>query len=120
MTSRILATIATLCAGLTLAAVPAARAGETAHPLSTEWLSAPLLPGPGEAPTCRAGDPATRSAMAQTAEKIARIRAQLAAEAAGAPNGPEVVVLGNRGYNYGSGSVVDPTLIEFEARRLSR
>lgn len=115
MTSRILATIATLCAGLTLAAVPAARAGETAHPLSTEWLSAPLLPGPGEAPTCRAGDPATRSAMAQTAEKIARIRAQLAAEAASS-NGPEVVVLGNRGYNYGSGAMVDPTLIDFEAR----
>jgi hypothetical protein len=96
-------------------------ADEAPHPLSTDWLTAaPLLPGALEAPVCRADDPARRASSAATAEKLARIRALMAAEAAAAPEGtPEVVVLNNRGYNYDSGAVVDPSLIEFEARRLS-
>lgn len=126
MTSRTLVTIATLCAGLSLAAASAARAGEAdasfEHPLSTAWLSGgPALPNPSEAPACRADDPNVRSASARTAARIAQVRAALAAEAARAPEGPgEVMVLNNRGYNYGSGATVDPTLIEFEAKRLAR
>jgi len=127
MACRILVTIAALCAGLGLAAAPAARADEGGapasfeHPLSTDWLPRPALPGPSEAPACRADDPAVRSATAQTAARIAQIRAMLEAEAAASPEGPgEVVVLGNRGYNYGASAIVDPSLVEFEAKRLSR
>ena len=92
------------------------------HPLSTDWLTAaPLLPGASEAPACRADDPGRRAAQVGTAAKLARIREMLAAEAARAEGGPgEVVVLGNRGYNYGANAIEDPALIEFEARRLGR
>lgn len=123
MRSRILATLAAL-AGLALA--PAAGAADgaisTDHPLSTAWLSAaPLLPESAEAPACRPDDPAQRSARADTAQKIARIRTLLAAEAARAPQGQEgFMVLNSRGYNYGGNAVVDPSLIEFEARRQIR
>lgn len=118
MTSRILAALI-LGAALMLAPMPAARAGEPAHPLSTDWLSAPRLPGPSEASTCRADDPARRSARAQTAERIAQVRAMLAAEAA-ASGGGDAVVLNNRGYNYGSNAVADPVLVEFEAQQRAR
>lgn len=115
MTSRILAALG-LCAGLALAAAPAARAGEPAHPLSTDWLSAPLLPGPDQASTCRVDDPGRRATRAETAEKIAQIRTMLAAEAA-ASGGGGSGALNNRGYNYGSSAVVDPGLVEFEAQQ---
>lgn len=118
MTSRILAAL-TLGAGLTLAPMPAARADEPAHPLSTDWLSAPLLPDPGEASTCRVDASAQRSVRAQTAERIAQARAMLAAAAA-ATGGGDAVVLNNRGYNYGSNAVVDPGLVEFEAQQRGR
>jgi hypothetical protein len=118
MTSRIVAALA-LCASLAFAAAPAAGDGEPAHPLSSDWLTAPLLPGPS-ASTCRVDDTGRRSARGQTAEKIARARAMLAAEAAASGEGG-VVVLNNRGYNYGSSAVVDPGLVEFEAQqRLAR
>jgi hypothetical protein len=130
--TRTLATIAALCAGLSLAAAPAARAADgdapisvadplaaAADPLATDWLGGPVLPGPSEAPVCRAGDPAARQASARTAAQIARIRAQLVADAARAPAGEdEVVVLNNRGYNYDASAVIDPSLVEFEAKRL--
>lgn len=123
MRSRTLATLAAL-AGLSLA--PAASAGgatSTDHPLSTSWLSAPpLLPESAQAPACRPDDPAQRAARAGTAAQIARIRTLLAAEAARAPEGGQdgFRVLDNRGYNYGGNAVVDPSLIEFEARRPPR
>jgi hypothetical protein len=124
MDSRTLVTLAAFCAGLSLAAAPAARAdGPGAeHPLSTAWLSAsPLLPEPLDAPACRPDGPAERAAGARTAAKIAEIRALLAAEAARSPETPEgFMVLNNRGYNYGASAVVDPSLVEFEARRLAR
>lgn len=125
MARRTLATLGALLAGLALAGAPAAQAGDAAvsstSPLATDWLSAaPLLPDAGEPSTCRAEDAAARSARAGTAAKIARIRAMLAAEAAAQGGEGEVVVLGNRGYNYDSSAVVDPSLVEFEARRLSR
>jgi hypothetical protein len=123
--TRTLATIAALCAGLSLAAPSPARAADgdapisVADPLATDWLGGPALPGPSEAPVCRAGDPAARQASARTAAQIARIRAQLMADAARAPGGQdEVVVLNNRGYNYDASAVVDPSLVEFEAKRL--
>lgn len=130
MTSRTLATIAALT-GLALAVAPSARAAASdpadaeaafAHPLSTNWLAAtPLLPEPVEAPACRAGDPGQRAATANTAAQIARIRALIAAEAASAPQDPSgFMVLDNRGYNYQAQAVVDPSLIEFEARRQAR
>ena len=125
--SRILATMAALGAGLVLAAAPAVRAVEPgtpagtaapADPLASDWLGAPLLPMPGEAATCRVDEPAARAARADTAAQLARGRALRAAEAAAAPDGAgDVVVLNNRGYNYRAGAaVVDPSLIEFEAR----
>lgn len=116
MTSRILAALA-LCAGLAIA--PGARAGDATHPLSTDWLSAPMLPGPTDSSSCRVDPSAQRTARAATAEKIARARAMLAAEAA-ASGGSGVVVLNNRGYNYEAGAVVDPGVVEFEAQRLAR
>jgi hypothetical protein len=130
MTSRTLATIAALV-GLALAAAPPAQADASdaagadaalAHPLSTDWLAAtPLLPEPVEAPACRADDPGQRAARAQTAAQIARIRALVAADAARAPGDPSGFrVLGNRGYNYQAQAIVDPSLIEFEARRRAR
>lgn len=125
MDSRTLVTLAALCAGLSLAAASAARADGglgAEHPLSTSWLSAsPLLPEPVDAPACRPDGPAQRAAGARTAAKIAEIRALLAAEAARSPEAPEgFMVLNNRGYNYGANAVVDPSLVEFEARRLAR
>ena len=122
MRSRTLATLAAL-AGLALA--PAAHADgaiSTDHPLSTAWLPAtPLLPETAEAPACRADDAALRATRASTAQKIARIRTLLAEEAARAPQGQEgFMVLNSRGYNYGGNAVVDPSLIEFEARRQLR
>lgn len=102
--------------GMAVLAAPAAAAEE---PLSTDWLAAvPLLPGidDGQSSSCRVQDPAARARSAGTAAKLAHIRALLAADAAGASGGAgEVVVLGNRGYNYGSGGMVDPSLLEFEA-----
>lgn len=105
--------------GFGLGMALAAPAAATEDPLSTDWLTAaPLLPGidDGQSSSCRVQDPAGRTVSADTAAKLARIRALLAAEAAQAAEGPgEVVVLGNRGYNYGSSGMVDPSLIEFEA-----
>jgi hypothetical protein len=127
MRSRTLVTLAAL-SGLALAAAPAAHAGQTDatapvdHPLSTSWLSAtPLLPESTEAPACRPDDPARRASRASTAAKIAQVRTLLAAEAAHAPEGDgDFRVLNSRGYNYGGNAVVDPSLIEFEARRQLR
>jgi hypothetical protein len=123
--ARTFGVIAILCAALGLATVPGARAAEPSapaplpaseDPLSTDWLSAPLLPMPSGGSTCRADDSAGRS-TASTAAKLARLRAMLAAEAAQGPQQPgQVVVLGNRGYNYGGNAVVDPSLLDFEAR----
>lgn len=121
-------TLATLALAASLALAPAAHAGASDavtsadHPLSTSWLSAtPLLPEAVEAPACRADDAALRSTRADTAAKIAQIRTLLAAEAARAPQGQDgFMVLNSRGYNYGGNAVVDPSLIEFEARRQLR
>lgn len=122
MRSPFLATAAAL-AGLVLAAQShAGGAISTEEPSSTSWLSAvPLLPEVADAPVCRADDPARRSARADTAAKIARIRTLLAAGAASTPQRQDGFrVVGNRGYNYGGDVVVDPSLIEFEAHRQLR
>lgn len=100
-------------------------AAESASPLATDWLAAaPLFPAASEAPSCRVEDPANRSTAADTGAKLAQIRALLAADAAragaGSGAGGDVVVLSNRGYNYDADELVDPALIEFEARRRGR
>jgi hypothetical protein len=88
-----------------------------AGPLSTDWLGAgtPVLPTPVEGPACRPKEASTQ----QTAATLAEVRERLAAEMAAAENDGEFVVLNNRGYNYGPAEVTDPSLLEFEARRLA-
>lgn len=94
---------------------------ETAGFLST--LPADQLDA-SDAPVCQVGDAAQRSTRIDTAARIAQIRAMIAAEAAAAAGGSggegDFVALGNRGYNYDANTVVDPSLIEFEARRQGR
>ncbi|MCL4685744.1 hypothetical protein KJ059_13460 [Myxococcota bacterium] len=86
----------------------------------TPWLAeVPLFAGAGDAPVCRVDDAAGRSTAIDTGAKLARVRELLAAEAAAA-GAEDVVVLSNRGYNYGADALVDPALIEFEARRQGR
>jgi hypothetical protein len=101
-------------------AIGAAGAEGSAVSPPGRWLAAASqATGASEAPTCRVDDPAHRSTAADTGAKLAGIRALLAAEAAES-DARDVVVLSNRGYNYGSDAVVDPALIEFEAGRQER
>ena len=92
---------------------------ETAGFLSTR---SPERLGTSDAPVCQVDDAAQRSARVDTGARIAQIRALIAAEAAAAGSGGEegFVAISNRGYNYDANTVVDPSLIEFEARRQGR
>ena len=78
--------------------------------------------GASDAPVCHVDDAAQRSTRIDTAARIAQIQAMIAAEGAAAGSGGEegFVALSNRGYNYDANTVVDPALIEFEARRQGR
>ena len=84
---------------------------------------APDRLGASDAPVCRLEDPTQRSARIDTGARIAQIRALLAADAAasGASGAEgEFVAISNRGYNYQPDTLVDPALIEFEARHPGR
>jgi hypothetical protein len=95
--------------------------GSVSDPLSTAWLapSAPWLPVPPEGPACRPDPPAASRSAAALAELRARLAAEMAA-AQGDPDAEGFVVLNGRGHNYGPAETTDPSLLEFEARRLSR
>lgn len=74
--------------------------------------------GASDAPVCHVDDAAQRSARIDTGARIAQIRALIAADAAAAGSSGEegFVAISNRGYNYDVNTLVDPAVVEFEAR----
>jgi len=92
---------------------------------ATGFLST-LFPDPlaaSDAPVCRLDDPHQRSTRIDTGARIGQIRSLIAAQAAASSaSGAEgdFVAISNRGYNYQPDTIVDPALIEFEARHQRR
>lgn len=131
MTSRPLgspARVLVLVVGIALAnsGSLSARAENPSSPDEAAGFLSTLSPdrlGASDAPVCRLDDPAQRSTRIDTGARIAQIRAMIAADAAaagGSGGEGDFVALGNRGYNYDANTLVDPALIEFEARRQGR
>ncbi len=124
-TVRLPARALVVVAGIALASSgPAsAQAEPLVSPNAAEGFLTTLSPdglGAGDAPVCRLDAPAPRSARIDTAAGIAQIQALIAAEAAAAGAEGEFVAISNRGYNYQPDTLVDPALIEFEARHQGR
>lgn len=122
------ARVIVLAVGIALASAgsPSSWAENPSSPDEAAGFLATLTPDPlgaGDAPMCRVDDPSGRAARVDTSAKIAQIRAMIAAEAAASGESAGeggFVALGNRGYNYDAGALVDPSLLEFEARHQGR
>lgn len=112
-------------AGIALASSgsPSAWAEPFASPNDATGFLSTLLSeqlGASDAPVCRLDAPTPRSARIDTGARIAQIQALIAAEAAASGAEGDFVAISNRGYNYQPDAIVDPALIEFEARHQGR
>ncbi len=124
-TIRLSARVLVVVAGVALVSPgsASAQAEPLASPNAAEGFLSTLSPdhlGASDAPVCRLDAPTPRSARIDTGARIAQIRALIAAEATAAGADGDFVAISNRGYNYEPDTIVDPALIEFEARHQGR
>lgn len=91
---------------LALPGVKAVRAEDRADPLAS-----------GDGPTCSQSVP--EASLSQASVTMEQLRAQIAAQL-GPGADPRIVVLNNRGYNYGSANALDRGALDLERLKAER